>query len=235
MKGVRGMKNKILAIIFIIILASAIIQVNHIYATSANVKGQVTILPVADICKTYISHFDHTIIGTKDYQRLIGTNQNDLIIGFKNTWIDGENGDDCLKGGNGKNVIKGENGNDVILGGTGDNLIFTGKGNNIVKGGPANDIIFFGNGHNTIDGGPGKNYCVGNPKNSIITNCIVISHHEDRHFTHDSREILEDILGHVDVDRHIPSWTKKNLDWWENGKISDDDLASGMKYLLGRE
>ena len=229
------MKNRLWSAFFIMILSLAIIQANHVSASNANAKGQVIILPVTDICKTYISHFDHIITGTKDYQRLVGTNQNDLIIGFKNTWIDGENGDDCLKGGNGKNVIKGENGNDVILGGTGDNLIFTGKGNNIVKGGPANDIIFFGNGHNTIDGGPGKNYCVGNPKNSIITNCIVISHHEDRHFTHESREILEDILGHVDVDRHIPSWTKKNLDWWENGKISDDDLASGMKYLLGRE
>ena len=226
----RTVKNKLLAICFIAILCISCSQINQVFAATA--KGQVTIVGTTDICKDHISHFDHTITGTRDYQKLSGTNQNDLIIGFKNTWMDGKNGDDCLKGGNGENVIIGGNGNDVILGGTGSNVIFTGNGNNIVKGGAANDIIFFGNGHNTIDGGHGKNYCIGNPKNSIVVNCILVSH-DNKLVIHDARIILSDKLTSDENDHHItPSWTKKTLDWWEHDEISDNDLISGLRYLL---
>jgi hypothetical protein len=199
------------------------------------VTGKVTIaLPIPSLCKANISHFDNFFLGTKNNQRLVGTNQNDLIIGFKNTLIYGKAGDDCLVGGNGNNLIEGGPGNDVIIGGSGLNIIFTGNGNNIVKGGPSNDIIFFGHGHNIIDGGTGKNYCIGNRSNSIIINCLVISHSHGEHGSHDNDKII-DILSDIEFSegkRHgLPSWMKTDLDWWNAGKTSDDELSSEIHYL----
>ena len=30
----------------------------------------------------------------------------------------------------------------------------------------------------------------------------------------------------------IPSWVKNNACWWSENQISDDDFASGLKYLI---
>src|SRR6267143_2204078 len=202
---------------------------------TATVTGKVVIVPpIPPLCNANISHFDHFFFGTKNNQRLDGTNQNDLIIGFKNTKIDGKAGDDCLVGGNGNNHVEGGPGNDVIMGGSGLNIIFTGNGNNIVKGGPSNDIIFFGNGHNTIDGGSGINYCIGNSSKSIIINCIVISHSHGEHGSHDNDKIIGLLseLEFSDIKKHgLPSWMKTDLDWWNAGKTSDDNLRSEIHYL----
>jgi len=175
-----------LGICMVIIISLTMFQISvfglPVTGKMATVTGKVTIiLPIPPLCKANISHIDHFFPGTKDNERLFGTNQNDLIIGFKNTSIQGKAGDDCLVGGDGKNRIHGGPGNDVIIGGSGPNIIFTGNGNNIIMGGTSNDTIFFGKGHNIIDGGSGKNYCIGNPSNSIIINCNVISHSYSKH------------------------------------------------------
>jgi Ca2+-binding RTX toxin-like protein len=202
---------------------------------SYTIKSSVIIISTPPLCSTNISHFDNFIQGTKNNQMLVGTNKNDMITGFENSLIFGKAGNDCLVGGDGNNLLEGGPGNDVIIGGTGINVIFTGNGDNIVKGGSSDDLIFFGHGHNIIDGGSGKNYCIGNSSHSVITNCIVLSHSNGEHGSHDDDKIKEILsnVGFFQGKKHdIPSWMKTNLTWWNAGKISDDDLASEVLYLI---
>ena len=208
-------------------------------AGAITVKASVLIVPI--LCKDHIDHFDHMFFATRNNERLRGTNQNDLMVGFENTIILGKNGDDCLVGGNGDNVIKGGHNNDVILGGTGTNIIFVGNGNNMIVGGPANDVIFFGEGNNIIDGGGGQNFCIGNIDNSIIVNCTIISEHGDGHNADDKhikQEAEDSILGFIsgnNLPNPVPLWMKKDLAWWESNSISNKDITSSLQYFFDNQ
>src|SRR2546428_13386590 len=107
-----------LGICMVIVISLTMLQISvfglPVTGKMATVTGKVTIvLPIPPLCKTNIRHIDHFFLGTKDNQLLFGTNQNDLIIGFKNPSIQGKAGDDCLFGGNGKNRMNAGPGNNV--------------------------------------------------------------------------------------------------------------------------
>lgn len=210
-------------------------------ASAVTIQASVLIVPT--LCKQHIDHFDHLFFADRDYEILVGTDANDLMVGLDNTSIFGKDGDDCLVGGHGNNIITGGQGNDVILGGSGTNIILVGNGNNMIVGGPGNDIIFFGRGNNVIDGGAGKNYCIGSVNNSVIVNCSVISddmHGNDKNGKDrpGAKNILSDFIldqkfpGPHGKNRQIPPWMNNDLSWWAGGKISGDDLASVVKYYL---
>src|SRR5437870_10507099 len=92
-----------LGICMVIIISLTMFQISvfglPMTGKMATVTGKVTIvLPIPPLCKANISHIDHFFPGTKDNQRLFGTNQNDLIIESKNTLTIEKPGHDCLMG-----------------------------------------------------------------------------------------------------------------------------------------
>jgi Ca2+-binding RTX toxin-like protein len=99
-----------------------------------------------------------------------------------NALIDGEDGDDKLRGGGGNDTVRGGSGddklwaatgndlldggdgNDKLFGGQGSDTLLGGRGNDQIRadggadsisGGDGNDVIFAGRGNDTIDGGAG--------------------------------------------------------------------------------
>ncbi len=90
--------------------------------------------------------------------------------------IFGDDGDDTLRGGAGRDILLGEGdddeisgdfGNDSLLGGDGDDLLYggldsdlliDGAGNDLLKGGFGGDALIAINGADTLDGGAGGDY-----------------------------------------------------------------------------
>lgn len=65
--------------------------------------------------------------------------------------INGEDGNDYLAGGNGKDVINGGAGNDRILGRKGDDVLNGGDGNDSINGGQGADVINGDAGNDIMD------------------------------------------------------------------------------------
>jgi len=113
-----------------------------------------------------VSEYDLIIEGTDGKDRLEGTIQNEVIIGYGgNDIIEEPAGwDTCIFGGDGDDKITtGQNA--IVYGGSGNDIISTGAGNDIIFGGPGNDYIYPGVGLNqTVYGGEGNDYihAVGN-------------------------------------------------------------------------
>jgi Ca2+-binding RTX toxin-like protein len=102
---------------------------------------------------------------------IIGTEQNDLIVGgagdnrieggLGNDRIIGGEGHDALVGGDGDDTIFGGEGNDWILGERGADMIFGEEGNDRISGGRGNDSLFGGDGNDKIMGAEGNDYLSG--------------------------------------------------------------------------
>ena len=72
--------------------------------------------------------------------------------------IDGNAGNDILRGGPGNDLLNGGNGNDVLAGGPGSDKLQGDRGSDRVYGGLGNDVIFAWDGFaDRLDGGPGGN------------------------------------------------------------------------------
>ena len=96
------------------------------------------------------------IRGSPNNDKLIGTNNNDLIIGF--------GGDD---------KIIGKQGNDCLVGGPGEDRIFGNRGNDVILGGDGNDRIHGGQGSDNIDGEGGTDRCYGGQGSNVINSCEI--------------------------------------------------------------
>lgn len=107
--------------------------------------------------------------GTKqfiaDFERLLGTEQDDDIRGDEaNNDLRGFGGDDVLNGRGGNDSLRGHGGDDRLLGVDGNDFLFGGTGNDDLRGGRGNDtingedgddFILGENGSDTINGGRG--------------------------------------------------------------------------------
>jgi Ca2+-binding RTX toxin-like protein len=71
--------------------------------------------------------------------------------------IDGNDGDDVLKGGAASDSVYGREGDNTIAGNAGNDYLYAGSGNDAISGGTGDDTIDAGTGNNTIDGGTGAN------------------------------------------------------------------------------
>lgn len=110
------------------------------------------------------------IEGTEKNDRIRGTSENELILGYGgNDDLDGGSGRDCVVGGPGNDkldggsqddVVLGGEGNDNIDGGSGHDRIYGGNGNDNLSGGSGNDILDGGSGNDTIDGDSGNDTCI---------------------------------------------------------------------------
>lgn len=100
------------------------------------------------------THLNHTVInGNGGDDTIRGSGVRDLINGgFGNDRIFGGDGDDRIDGGFGDDDLHGQQGNDVVLGGF---------GNDRLGGGPGNDRLFGQFGNDVLRGGPGNDLLVG--------------------------------------------------------------------------
>ncbi|MFQ1003957.1 ExeM/NucH family extracellular endonuclease [Modestobacter sp. SSW1-42] len=88
-----------------------------------------------------------TIVGTEGDDVLRGTNGRDVVMGLGgNDTITGGNGDDVLCGGAGNDTITGGNGDDVLLGGAGDDTLRGENGSDTLIGGAGTDVLDQGRG-----------------------------------------------------------------------------------------
>jgi Ca2+-binding RTX toxin-like protein len=77
---------------------------------------------------------------------IFGGENGEVLEGTKH-WASGDNYNDRLYGGGGKDVLLGYGGDDYLEGGTGGDVLDGGSGNDILHGGSGRDIYMFGPGH----------------------------------------------------------------------------------------
>jgi Ca2+-binding RTX toxin-like protein len=87
---------------------------------------------------------------------LNGNSGDDSIRGGSgNDRLNGNNGDDDLEGGSGRDRLHGNNGIDDLDGGTGNDTLVGGAGDDDLKGGAGNDNLSGGEGDDELTGGTG--------------------------------------------------------------------------------
>ncbi len=99
--------------------------------------------------------------GNEADDTLNGDNGDDTIRGFK--------GDDTLNGGGGDDVMKGGRGDDTLNGGAGNDTLWGWIGNDTLNGGAGNDILRGGHGNDTLNGGAGDDVLRGGPGSDTLT------------------------------------------------------------------
>lgn len=68
---------------------------------------------------------------------------------------DGDDTDDLLEGGAGRDLLLGGEGDDTLLGHDAEDLLVGGNGNDLLEGGRDDDLLIGGAGNDTLHGGPG--------------------------------------------------------------------------------
>lgn len=92
--------------------------------------------------------------GTSDFERLFAGDGNDTISGNElDNWIYGGRGRDLLFGGAGNDRLFGEAGNNVMSGGLGNDTLTGSNGHDLLAGDAGNDVLFGGIGADTLAGG----------------------------------------------------------------------------------
>ena len=108
---------------------------------------------------------------------LTDTRIQDLIYdGSSATWqlrtgskLDGDEGNNTITGGVGRDYLTGGGGNDVLYGNDGADYLDGGSGNDQLYGGVGSDLLVGGSGTNVLDGGVGDDtYRVSNVTTSIV-------------------------------------------------------------------
>ncbi len=99
------------------------------------------------------------INGNNGNNVLRGTRFSDIISGLDgNDDIFGDRGDDILDGGNDDDILDGGDGNDTVIGGEGDDVLDGGRGGDSLFGGEGNDTLLAGydlGNGDLFDGGSG--------------------------------------------------------------------------------
>ena len=88
--------------------------------------------------------------------------------------LDGQDGDDEIRGLGGEDALFGGPGNDVIYGGDGNDVIEVGKGEDVIYGGDGNDTLLIANGDGQRDKlycGRGKDHYLADKKDYVDSSC----------------------------------------------------------------
>ena len=75
--------------------------------------------------------------------------------------IDGDSGDNTLRGGDGSDTIYGHGGDDTLYGGAGEDFLYGGGGDDTIYGGAGDDWVRGGDGNDTLHGGAGDDRIAG--------------------------------------------------------------------------
>ena len=96
------------------------------------------------------------IIDFAGEQVLRGTaNGESLSVGDLYTLIDGDAGNDTLRGGAGNDTLYGGTGDDTLKGNAGNDTLYGGTGNDTLEGNAGNDLLYGDAGNDTLEGGEG--------------------------------------------------------------------------------
>ena len=138
---------------------------------------------------------NNTVTVNGEAQTFSGSDRDNIVIragdGNDNIWVDenvtvnlrleGQNGDDFIRGGGGNDKIEGGDGNDRLHGGSGDDyingskgedIIYGDKGNDVVYGGDGNDQLYGNDGNDYLEGSKGDDEIYGNDGNDIVSGGI---------------------------------------------------------------
>src|SRR5215208_295306 len=100
---------------------------------------------------------------------LLGTDKADVDSYPDHPGLDGQVGDDEIRGLGGNDSLSGGDGKDVLYGGPGEDRIDGGKGEDVIYGGDGNDISKEGPGTvPMLDGGPGEDMIYGGDGNDSL-------------------------------------------------------------------
>lgn len=126
-------------------------QVNSIVVNGGFGSNNINL---SGVTQSAFNHLSHTVInGNGGDDTIRGSSVNDFINGgFGNDRIFGGAGNDRINGGFGDDELHGQQGNDRLEGGF---------GNDRIGGGPGNDLLFGQFGNDTLRGGPGNDLLVG--------------------------------------------------------------------------
>ncbi len=125
---------------------------------------------------------DVTVTVNGEAQTFSGADKDNLVIragdGNDNIWVDenvtvhlrleGEGGDDFIRGGGGNDKIEGGKGDDRLHGGGGDDYINGSIGDDTIYGDAGNDVVYGGDGNDKIYGNDGNDYLEGSKGNDEI-------------------------------------------------------------------
>lgn len=101
------------------------------------------------------------LIGTEEDDVIVGVNADDTLNGTKgDDYVAGGNGADMMRGGAGNDTVDAGNGDDFVNGQTGDDSVQAGRGNDTVDGGRGDDIVVTGRGDDLVFGGEGSDTVV---------------------------------------------------------------------------
>jgi Ca2+-binding RTX toxin-like protein len=106
----------------------------------------------------YYFDIDTTVNGTlRDYsgnglnQMYFGQEGNDTVLGGSGKdWLYGDVGNDSVSGGDGDDQLYGNAGDDWVAGGAGNDYVRGGPGSDTLSGGAGNDVYRFGSGANVV-------------------------------------------------------------------------------------
>jgi Ca2+-binding RTX toxin-like protein len=107
--------------------------------------------------------------GAVDFTGTGNNRDNTIIGGAGKDVLSGGNNQDFLDGKGGNDVLRGDAGNDVLKGGDGHDSLFGGTGNDNLDGGNGNDLLDGGKGADTMSGSYGDDtYYVDNPLDVVV-------------------------------------------------------------------
>jgi Ca2+-binding RTX toxin-like protein len=110
-----------------------------------------------------------TLVGFEG-KNLVGTDDNDTLLGgIGNDFINGRKGSDSLDGGASDDSIYGGRGLDTLTGSSGNDILFGGRGADSLDGGIGNDSLYGGKGDDTLLGGLGDDFLSGENGNDFLT------------------------------------------------------------------
>ena len=116
------------------------------------------------------SYQDRTGAQLNDNDQIVGTDQNDLILGQSgDDQIDGGLGNDKIIGGEGQDTIRGGAGDDVLIGNDGIDTLYGGQDNDNLTGGDGNDILYGGSGNDQLFGSDGNDELNGDSGNDTLS------------------------------------------------------------------
>jgi len=104
----------------------------------------------AEVAEVHINTFT-VREGTSGNNVIRGDESDDLVsTGGGRNFVSTGDGYDVIEGGDGIDVVRAGNGNDQIFGGRGGDFLFAGEGDDIVGGGAGNDRVALGSGDDTF-------------------------------------------------------------------------------------
>jgi len=105
---------------------------------------------------------------------LLGTDKSDTPYSQPNLpGLDGQDGNDEIRGLGGSDYLEGGSGDDVLYGGDGDDMLIPNKGEDVMYGGDGNDILLaLGGGRDKLYCGKGKDrYLAGKNDDYVDSSC----------------------------------------------------------------